>query len=169
MDINLHCNSVLTILGEVNDQIKIQGRLETLNQAADPLTVVMDTQVGILELDNLYIAGDNDTLRDCLFDNLARVEIGKINLRGCPKGLTLNNVAEFSISDNNQRYQDISVLSPYQFTGTIGSIQGAFSYSGSPNSVQVASIGCSYRRKDTGQLYMKTAGDGLNTGWNPLT
>lgn len=169
LDINLHCDSVLTILGEVNNQIKIQGRLEVLTQVADPLTIIMDTQVGTLELDNLYVAGDNDSFRGCQINNLARVEIGKINLRGCPKGLTLNNIAEFSISDNNQRYQDLSVLSPYQFTGTIGSIQGAFSYNGSPNSVQIASIGCSYRRKDTGQLYMKTANEGANSGWSLLS
>lgn len=169
LDINLHCDSVLTILGEVNDQIKISGRLEVLTQAADPLTVIMDTQVGILELDNIYIAGGNDSFRDCQINNLARVEIGKVNLRGCPKGLTLNNIGEFAISDNNQRYQDLSVPSPYQFTGTIGSIQGAFSYIGSPNGTLIASVGCSYRRRDTGQLYMKTANDGTSSGWNPLT
>ena len=169
---DLDVNSVVTVLGVVNDKIDINGVIDVSGQAADPLNIDMAALGSSLKCDlsNLDIKGDNNAIRKCTVRNVNRISVANdFILSGCPLGVAIVNSNKFFLGDGGNEYLDLTTLTPWVFTGAIPAIQGAFSYSGSPNNVQIADTGCSYRRQDTGQLYMKTSGIGTDLGWNPLT
>ena len=165
---DIDTNSVVTILGDVNEYIRVGGKIDAAGQAADPLTINMDTLSSSLvyDLSDLKIVGDDDSFRKVYLNNVNSIRVNQnTDISGVPKGYAIANFNEFHIADNCHKYADLTVLQPWQFSGTLGSIDGNFSYEGSPNSTQIADMGCKYTAKALGLQYKKTSGAGAATGW----
>lgn len=163
----------INILGVIHDEISIKGTVDCKNQASGPLFVSLTTLANTrMDLSDLNLIGDGTANRVCTLQNVGFINAsGNLKQTACPKGISIINCTEFNIGDNCNVFKNLTVLQPWQFTGTLPKIQGIFSYPGSPNSTQIGDIGNWYRRQDGSagaSLYIKTVGNGTNSGWNTV-
>jgi hypothetical protein len=167
---DIDTNSTVIVFGEVNDLIDIKGTIKPAAQAGTPLNVELTTLGSTrLNLSHLSILGNSDVGRRCFIKNVSDIfSSGAIEMNGCPSGFRIENFNLFRIGDNCNDFTGLTVTQPWQFGGSIGIVQGCFSYRGTPESTLIADMGCSYRQEDAGALFMKTSGIGTNTGWVAL-
>lgn len=166
----------ISINGVVNKTIKLKGIVDTSGISGTPVFIDLTTDTTILDY-SVMATGDDAAGRRLFFDGLAEMHVGTHSIKGCPDGATVSNVTTFRIADTSPVYEDVTLTQPWQFnTGSVGTVQGTFEFTGSPDNTLLASSGTLYKRTDEGaglaQLHIKalsTESASRLLGWRLVT